>query len=312
MRIRRALRWSAILAVAAAALALFPPGLAEAAPAPPPGWTLTWADDFNGCAGCGVDTSSWIYDTGTGFGTGEIETMTNSTSNVFQDGAGHLVIRALHSGTAPTGGWTSGRIETQLSSFGASPGGVVMMQSLIQQPNLNTSNGPGYWPAFWMLGAPLRSGVPWPTSGEVDILEDVNSQSLVYGTLHCGVFPGGPCNESRLPDRFPHLRGPDRPLRLAGADPLVPGRQQLLHRLVHAGGPDDLGERGRPPVLHHLRPGHGWGLPERGLRLHHADLGDRVGRPDERRLRRRLQQDARFRRLRSERVDALGSSSEAG
>ena len=181
------------------AAALFLPGRAEAAPAavpaPPPGWTLTWSDDFNGCAGCGVDTGNWIYDTGTGFGTGEIETMTNSTANVFQDGAGHLVIRALHSGSNPTSGWTSGRIETQSSSFGAPPGGVVMMQSLIQQPNLNPSNGLGYWPAFWMLGAPLRSGVSWPTSGEVDILEDVNSQSLVYGTLHCGVFPGGPCNE---------------------------------------------------------------------------------------------------------------------
>jgi beta-glucanase (GH16 family) len=179
---------------------LLVPGPAEAAPAavpaPPPGWTLTWSDDFNGCAGCGVDTSNWIYDTGTGFGTGEIETMTSSTANVFQDGAGHLAIRALHSGTNPTSGWTSGRIETQSSSFGAPPGGVVMMQSLIQQPNLSTSNGLGYWPAFWMLGAPLRSGVPWPTSGEVDILEDVNSQSLVYGTLHCGVSPGGPCNET--------------------------------------------------------------------------------------------------------------------
>ncbi len=38
------------------------------------------------------------------------------------------------------------------------------MQSSIQQPNVNTSNGLGYWPAFWMLGAPLRSGVTWPTS----------------------------------------------------------------------------------------------------------------------------------------------------
>jgi len=71
MRFSRALRWSASAAMAAA---LFLPGRAEAAPAavpaPPPGWTLTWSDDFNGCAGCGVDTGNWIYDTGTGFGTG--------------------------------------------------------------------------------------------------------------------------------------------------------------------------------------------------------------------------------------------------
>jgi beta-glucanase (GH16 family) len=189
-----------------AAFVLFPAGQVQAAPAapvraaaavppPPSGWSLSFADDFNGAAGSGVDPNNWRYDTGTGFGTGEIENMTTSTANVFQDGAGHLVLRALHSGSNPTAGWTSGRIETQSSSFGAPPGGIVMMQSLIQQPNLSTSNGLGYWPAFWMLGAPIRSGGTWPSVGEVDILEDVNSQSLVYGTQHCGSFPGGPCNE---------------------------------------------------------------------------------------------------------------------
>ena len=70
------------------------------------------------------------------------------------------------------------------------------MESSIQQPNVTTANGAGYWPAFWMLGAPLRTGVTWPTSGEVDILEDINGRSSVFGTLHCGMNPGGPCNES--------------------------------------------------------------------------------------------------------------------
>jgi F5/8 type C domain/Glycosyl hydrolases family 16 len=174
-------------------------GTANAAvPAPPAGFSLTWSDDFSGAASTGVDGATWKYDTGPGssFGTGEIETMTNSTANVFQDGAGHLVLRALHSGTNPATGWTSGRIETQAATFGAPPGGVVMMQSLIQQPNVNTSNGAGYWPAFWMLGSTLRTGTPWPTSGEVDILEDINGRSSVFGTLHCGTNPGGVCNES--------------------------------------------------------------------------------------------------------------------
>jgi hypothetical protein len=172
-------------------------GTASAAPAPPAGFTLTWSDDFSGAAGTGAD-SAWKYDTGPGssFGTGEIETMTNSTANVYQDGAGHLVLKALHSGTDPNSGWTSGRIETNAATFGAPAGGVVEMVSSIQQPNVTTSNGAGYWPAFWMLGSTLRSGVGWPTSGEVDILEDINGRSSVFGTLHCGTSPGGPCNES--------------------------------------------------------------------------------------------------------------------
>src|SRR5947209_4929917 len=146
MRIKRVLGAAAAASVALTLWLVPSQASATAVPPPPPGWTLTWSDDFSGCAGCGVNTNNWRYDTGTGFGTGEIETMTNSTANVFQDGSGHLVIRALHSGSNPTSGWTSGRIETQASSFGAPPGGVVMMQSLVHQPNLNASNGLGYWP----------------------------------------------------------------------------------------------------------------------------------------------------------------------
>ncbi|MEU7871869.1 ricin-type beta-trefoil lectin domain protein [Dactylosporangium sp. NPDC049140] len=47
-----------------------------------------------------------------------------------------------------------------------------------------------------MLGAPLRAGVPWPGSGEIDVMEDINGRSSLFSTLHCGVNPGGPCNES--------------------------------------------------------------------------------------------------------------------
>ncbi|MEV6011854.1 discoidin domain-containing protein [Streptomyces sp. NPDC051976] len=169
-----------------------------AVPAPPAGFSTTWSDDFSGAANTGLDTGTWRYDAGPGssFGTGEIETTTTSTSNVYQDGNGHLVLKALHSGTDPGSGWTSGRVETQADGFGAQPGGVVRMQASIQQPNVTTANGAGYWPAFWMLGAPLRIGVPWPGSGEVDILEDINGRSSVFGTLHCGVGSGGPCNET--------------------------------------------------------------------------------------------------------------------
>jgi beta-glucanase (GH16 family) len=199
-RTRLALCAAAVAALAAVPICVsaFKAG-AQASVAPAPGgFTLTWSDDFNGAANTGIDQGLWKYDTGPGssFGTGEIETMTSSTSNVHYDGGGHLVLTALHSGSDPGSGWTSGRVETQSAGFGAAAGGVVRIESVLQQPNVNTSNGMGYWPAFWMLGAPLRSGVSWPGSGEVDMMEDLNGRGSVFSTLHCGVNPGGPCNES--------------------------------------------------------------------------------------------------------------------
>ena len=50
-----------------------------------------FSDNFAGAAGSPVNSANWKYDTGPGssFGTGEIETMTNSTNNVYLDGNGH-------------------------------------------------------------------------------------------------------------------------------------------------------------------------------------------------------------------------------
>jgi hypothetical protein len=193
-------------ALAAAALgvgtaALFVPALATpaqaAVPAAPAGFNLTWADDFNGAANTGLNTDVWRYDAGAGanFGTGEVETTTTSTANVYQDGQGHLVLKALHTGTDPVAGWTSGRVETQADGWGAPDGGVVRIESSLKQPDVNTSNGLGYWPAYWMVGSPLRVGIGWPGSGEIDVMENINGHDSTFSTLHCGTLPTGPCNE---------------------------------------------------------------------------------------------------------------------
>jgi beta-glucanase (GH16 family) len=156
------------------------------------GWSRVWMDDFNGPARTGVDPSVWKYNIGQGiFGTGEIETMTSSTSNVHLDGHGALDITALGHGQS----WTSGRIQTVSSDFGAPAGGEMAVTASIRQPD--PSHGLGYWPAFWMLGPG-----DWPGTGEIDILEDVNALSEHASTLHCGnlddVNPDGtlgPCHE---------------------------------------------------------------------------------------------------------------------
>jgi beta-glucanase (GH16 family) len=155
-------------------------------------WTQVWNDTFNGPAGQGVSTANWKYDTGQGtFGTGEVERMTDSTANVHTDGQGNLDIVPLR---GPLG-WTSGRIQTT-RAFAAPAGGEMMITASVVQPN--PTNGIGYWPGFWLI-APQG---PWPGTGEIDILEDVNAAREVAGTLHCGNLTQhnadgttGPCHE---------------------------------------------------------------------------------------------------------------------
>jgi Carbohydrate binding module (family 6) len=194
--------------VLAAVVGAAPPASATTVPAPPTGWTTAYSDSFSGAAGTGVD-SSWTYDTGTqyngtgctaNYGTGEVESNTSSTANVSEDGSGHLNITAVKSGTS----WTSGRLETTADNFAAPAGGEMEVSASIKQPN--PASGLGYWPAFWMLGSGFRasgagtSGTMtcsnWPSTGEMDIMEDVNALSERAGTLHCGTDPGGPCNET--------------------------------------------------------------------------------------------------------------------
>jgi hypothetical protein len=163
-------------------------------------WQTIWSDDFNGTGS--VDPSLWICDTGTSYpggsanwGTGEIEVYACDLNNIFESG-GYLNIRALHSGSDPQTNWTSARIETVRADFQPPVSGIMAVEARIQLPNVNSTNGLGYWPAFWMLGAPYRGNYQnWPGIGEIDVMENVNGLNRWMGTLHCGVNPNGPCNE---------------------------------------------------------------------------------------------------------------------
>src|SRR4051794_30520045 len=190
-RLRRAAASALVLlagcltTVTAATLAVAPQAKADTVPPAPSGWTTVFGDNFAGAANSPPASSNWFYDIGTGYGTGEKEQTTNSTSNIFLDGGGHMVLKAINNG----GTWTSARIESTRDDFQAPPGGKLEMTASIQQPN--PANGLGYWPAFWALGSPMRTGGGWPQSGEIDMMENVNALNEASQTLHTsGPSPG--------------------------------------------------------------------------------------------------------------------------
>ena len=143
-------------------------------------WRLVWSDEFEGPANSAPDRAKWTYDLGqTGWGNQELENYTNSTSNAFLDGDGHLVIQAM---AEPGGKFSSARLKTQgLAAFT-----YGRIEARIQIPY-----GQGIWPAFWILGADIPTA-GWPRCGEIDIMENIGKEpSTVHGTVHGLGYSGG-------------------------------------------------------------------------------------------------------------------------
>jgi beta-glucanase (GH16 family) len=156
---------------------------ADTVPSVPEGYTQVFLDNFNGPKGSPPSDQNWQYDVGTDWGNHQVEQDTDSTSNVYLDGHGNLLIQANRDAS---GQWTSGRIESTRDDFIAPPGGKLEMTAALQQPNVR--HAMGYWPAFWALGSPMRAGREWPEVGELDMIEDVNGLDKVAQTLH---YTGG-------------------------------------------------------------------------------------------------------------------------
>ncbi|MBT2289348.1 RICIN domain-containing protein [Paenibacillus albidus] len=137
-----------------------------------PGWNLAWSDEFDGTS---LNTSNWTAETGTGsggWGNNELQYYTNRAQNLQVTG-GNLVIKAQKEAYGGMN-YTSARIKTQgLKSFT-----YGKVEARIKLPS-----GQGLWPAFWMLGTNLTT-VGWPQSGEIDVMERVNNNPFVNGTVH--------------------------------------------------------------------------------------------------------------------------------
>jgi len=178
MLIAAALLAGCLTYAAFATLDSTPAARARVVPSTPAGWTTVFKDSFTGKAGTAPTAANWFYDIGSGYGTGEIEQTTSSTRNVYQDGHGHLVLKAIRSGST----WTSARIESTRDDFMAPPGGQLELTASIKQPS--PASGLGYWPAFWALGSPMRMSGGWPVSGEIDMMEDVNGLNQASQGMH--------------------------------------------------------------------------------------------------------------------------------
>lgn len=131
-------------------------------------YQLTWADEFDGTT---VNASNWNFETGgNGWGNNEKEFYQAANATVSN---GNLIITAKKE-NVNINDYTSARMTTK--------GKVEFTYGKIEA-RIMIPVGQGLWPAFWMLGANISS-VNWPACGETDIMEHINSDSLIYSTIH--------------------------------------------------------------------------------------------------------------------------------
>lgn len=131
-----------------------------------------WSDEFEGSS---IDTDKWTFEIGTGasgWGNNEWEYYTDRSENAYvQDGILHIrANKESYEGAS----YTSARMITK-GKFSFTYGTV--------EARIALPTGKGIWPAFWMLGENIDQ-VSWPACGEIDIIEAVNSENVVYGTNH--------------------------------------------------------------------------------------------------------------------------------
>jgi beta-glucanase (GH16 family) len=133
-------------------------------------WLLVWSDEFN-YSGL-PDSAKWGYEVGY-IRNNELQyyTLKRIENANVTNGALHIIGRkesyngmgytAASINTSGKYSWTYGKIEARMK--------IPM--------------GKGYWPAFWMLGQNIGQ-VGWPKCGEIDIMEHINTENKIYGTIH--------------------------------------------------------------------------------------------------------------------------------
>lgn len=140
-------------------------------------WTKVWSDEFEGAS---LDESSWSIDLQGG--DSRVRDSMGTADNVYLEN-GTLVLRSQRQAA---GGYnfTSGAVQSQDKRFFKGPARVCVSASLPGggvNGTVGNGQGDGIWPAHWLMP---NTNSCWPTNGEIDIMEMINGDGVLYGTYH--------------------------------------------------------------------------------------------------------------------------------
>jgi beta-glucanase (GH16 family) len=131
-------------------------------------WRLVWEENFDGHT---FNTSRWSK---IPRGTSDWNNYMSDFDSCYRVSDGQLILRGLRNEYLPadTASFLTGGLYTK-DKAGFERGRIEICAKL--------GKAQGAWPAFWLL--PFDNS-PWPSGGEIDIMERLNGESIAYQTVH--------------------------------------------------------------------------------------------------------------------------------
>ncbi len=133
-------------------------------------WKLVWHDEFNGSA---IDTSKWSK---VSQGKSDWDRHMSHYDSCYKIEDGKLCLRGIRNPDTTTDKrpFLTGGIYSK-GKFAFQYGKIEIMAKL--------ECAQGAWPAMWMLAEQEKYG-KYPRNGEIDIMEHLSFDSIVYQTVH--------------------------------------------------------------------------------------------------------------------------------
>lgn len=133
------------------------------------GWKLVWEENFES------ETIDWSVWSKTERGTADWADTQSQDERCYGFRDGNLILRGIVNDDrqSDTAAFLTGGLVTRGKKAFA-PGRIEVRARL--------QSAKGAWPAIWLL--PFNESDGWPYGGEIDIMEHLNSDSLVYQTVH--------------------------------------------------------------------------------------------------------------------------------
>lgn len=133
-------------------------------------WSLVWEENFDEAA---LDSTKWSR---IGAGNADWDRHMSRLDSCYDLRNGNLILKGIVNTVDKNDArpYLTGGVTTQ-GKFSFLYGKIEICAKL--------GCAKGAWPAFWMMGENIAT-IGWPKCGEIDIMEHLNSDGIVYQTAH--------------------------------------------------------------------------------------------------------------------------------